>query len=110
MTREEIARLGGKTLAAKVSPSYFAFIGRRGGRRTKRNEILAFAASLEENEPERAAIWFEKAQKYHDETGTLVMLDLWASGNCEALPGRRVANTDAAKWRRWEREVRAWAA
>lgn len=108
MTNQERARRGGQALAAQVSPLYFAWLGRRGGRRTKRNELIAFAHSLAETEPDRAAIWFERAERYHDETGCMVMLKLWTANNCPARSGkRRLAQTDHARWRRWERLQKA---
>lgn len=109
MTRQEIARLGGQALAAKVSTEYFSFIGRRGGRRTKRNEIIAFASDLATTEPDRAEIWVEKADRYLDHTlGNRVMVELWTKDNCPPRPRRRRANTEDVQLRRWEKAVQAW--
>lgn len=60
MMRTERAAAGGKALTTKVSPLYFERIGRIGGRRTKRNKLVAFANNLVEKEPERVAIWYRQ--------------------------------------------------
>lgn len=66
---------GGRALKAKVHPLYFVYLGRRGGRRSKRNELLRFA--LEAAYPE---CWIEKAMtQYHDEDcGTGILIALWS--------------------------------
>jgi hypothetical protein len=43
MTRTEIARLGGNTLAASVSRDYYRFIGRLGGRKYMYNLLMHIA-------------------------------------------------------------------
>lgn len=65
---------GGKALKAKVHPLYFVWLGRRGGRRSKRNELLRFAQIADNPE-----CWIEKAMtKYHDdECGSGVLIELW---------------------------------
>ncbi len=75
---------GGQALKAKVHPQYFRFIGRRGGRRSKRNELLSFAEDLvRQGEADRATIWVERAQEYHDECGTKIFLELWLPAELE---------------------------
>lgn len=65
---------GGRALKAKVHPLYFVYLGRRGGRRSKRNELLRFAQGAAFPE-----CWIEKAMtKYHDEEcGTGIIIELW---------------------------------
>lgn len=108
MNKREAGRLGGQTLAANMSDLYFERIGRMGGRRTKRNELLAFANSLAETEPERAAIWYERAETYNDPaSGNLIMTSLWTKENCESRKPRKHPQTDMAKLRKWERQQKA---
>ncbi len=131
MTRTEIARLGGNALAAKVSSSYFEFIGRRGGYKYMFNAYSRLAQTydlrtsveygpffegwtaeqIERWNQQRRAQFAESADRYRlDNAGNMVMTPLWANDNCPSRLVRRGANTDEAKLRRWERAVKAWAA
>lgn len=85
----------GKRLAASLDNSYFAFIGRRGGRRAQYNQLMRLAqtwqfsqaqiAESKVSERRRAELVAEMREhyrqqaieKYHDYTGNRIMLELF---------------------------------
>jgi hypothetical protein len=103
MTRTELARLGGLALAAKVDNSYFAFIGRRGGRNNMARELRELAAETAEQSLTMSEHYLDKAQGWAVHTGNRVMVGLWTRDNCEPRPARHLASGDITKLRRWEK-------
>jgi hypothetical protein len=106
MTRTEIARLGGQALAAKVSNEYFAWLGRRGGRNNMARELRELAEDNLVKCPTMAEHYQEKSQGWAVDTGTRVMVELWAKDNCEPRPARRRPNGEITRLRRWNKAAK----
>lgn len=104
MTRIEASRLGGQALAAKVCTGYFRFIGRRGGRRTQ--YLYWLDVATEQEDPEMREHYLEKAERWRDEVGNYVMLELWSKEyQREKFARRRRRPIGEKELRAWERSI-----
>ena len=95
----EAGRRGGTVTVTKYGTLYMAWIGTRGGRNEMARqwrEMIPQAVDQEQKE-----YYEEKAASWQVDTGTKIMLDLWAG--CETRPARRAGRGDISKLRRYQK-------